>query len=58
MTTDLTWAMNTSLWTTLTPEHSLKATFHLTISIYGQRETGKIQRNNSPSRELRAVFNG
>ena len=28
------------------PYHSLKATFHLTISMRGQRETGKIQRNN------------
>ena len=27
-------------------KHNLKATFHLTISMRGQRATGKIQRNN------------
>ena len=27
-------------------ENSIKATFHLTISIRGYRATGKIQRNN------------
>ena len=26
--------------------HHVKATFHLTISVRGQRATGKIQRNN------------
>ena len=26
--------------------HYIKATFHLTISVRGQRATGKIQRNN------------
>ena len=34
------------------------ATSHLSISMCEQRETGKIQRNNLPSRELRAVFKG
>ena len=29
-----------------TDYHSFKATFHLTISMRGQRATGKIQRNN------------
>ena len=29
-----------------TPASSLKATFHLTISMRDQRATGKIQRNN------------
>ena len=32
---------NSALWKT-----TLKATFHLTISMRGQRATGKIQRNN------------
>ena len=38
--------------------HAVRATFHLTISMPGQRATGTIQRNNYQSRELRAVFNG
>ena len=34
-----------------------EGTSHLTISMRGYRKTGKIQRNNLPSRGLRAGFN-
>ena len=43
--TKLSWSTNANLNVDITPT-SVKATFHLTISMRRQRATGKIQRNN------------
>ena len=40
------------------PDWSIKATFHLTISMRANHATGKIQRKKLPSRELQAFSYG
>ena len=42
----MNWICSVSRWYEYESRTILKATFHLTISMRGQRATGKIKRNN------------